>query len=78
MILIDRLYTFIISIFSTKRSALLMMAVVPLFFGLLSVFYGQPSGWDFFNYHVYNGYAFVHGRLDLDLAPAGFQSYFNP
>jgi len=69
---------FTLNLFSTRRSAIFMMILVPVFFGALSVFYGQASGWDFYNYHVYNGYAYIHGRLNMDLAPGGFQSYFNP
>jgi hypothetical protein len=51
---------------------------VPLIFALLSVVLGQDSGWDLRNYHLYNGYAFLNHRLELDLAPAGMQTYFNP
>jgi hypothetical protein len=52
--------------------------LVPLIFAILSIFIGQDSGWDFRNYHLYNGYAFLNHRLDIDLAPAGMQTYFNP
>ncbi len=45
---------------------------------MLSVLAGQESGWDFLNYHVYNAYSFLGDRLNQDLSPAGFQSYFNP
>lgn len=34
--------------------------------------------WDFANYHWYNAYAFLHGRLGFDIAPAQMQTYFNP
>ncbi|WP_407275552.1 hypothetical protein [Halothiobacillus sp. DCM-1] len=74
----ERKANFILGLLDSRRSVLWVMISVPIFFGLLSVFYGQPSGWDFYNYHVYNGYALAHGRLSLDFAPAGFQSYFNP
>ncbi|WP_062605453.1 hypothetical protein [Caballeronia calidae] len=30
------------------------------------------------NYHLYNAFAFLHGKLSIDLAPAGMQNYFNP
>jgi hypothetical protein len=30
----------------------------------------QDVNWDLQNYHFYNGWAFVHGRLGWDLAPA--------
>lgn len=39
---------------------------------------GQDVSGDLFNYHFYNGYALVAGRIDRDLAPAGHVSYFNP
>jgi hypothetical protein len=51
---------------------------VPLLFGLLSVLRGQDANWDLYNYHLYNAYALLRGKLDIDLAPAGAQSYFNP
>jgi len=47
-------------------------------FGLLSVALGQDANWDLKNYHYYNGYAFVHHRLDVDVAPAQLQTYYNP
>ena len=46
--------------------------------GGLSVMLGQDNNWDMHNYHLYNAYAFVTGRLHTDLAPAGMQTYFNP
>ncbi len=52
--------------------------LVPVLFGLLSVWLGADSNWDLFNYHLYNPFAFLHGKLATDLAPAGVQSYFNP
>ena len=39
---------------------------------------GQDANWDLRNYHRYNGYAVLHGRLLQDLAPAQMQSYFSP
>ncbi len=36
------------------------------------------SYWDTRNYHIYNAYAFLNGRVGFDLAPAMMQSYFNP
>lgn len=51
---------------------------VPLLFGLLSVLLGQDDNWDLRNYHWYNPYALLNGRLDADMAPGQWQSYFNP
>ena len=52
--------------------------IVPVLFGLVSVYLGQDENWDLRNYHWYNAHALINGRLDLDMAPAQFQSYFNP
>lgn len=52
--------------------------LVPVGFGILSYVLGQDSSWDLRNYHLYNAYAFLNGRLTVDLAPAQMQSYFNP
>lgn len=63
---------------SGKRALLHASLCVPIAFGLISVWLGTDTNYDFFNYHLYNPYSFLHGRLDVDLAPAGMQSYFNP
>jgi hypothetical protein len=52
--------------------------IVPLLCGLLSLAMGQDDGWDMRNYHLYNVYALLNGRMAVDMSPAGFQSYFNP
>ncbi len=51
---------------------------VPVLSGLLSVLLGLDTNWDIYNYHLYNPFAWLNGKLAIDLAPAGFQSYFNP
>lgn len=52
--------------------------LVPLLFGLLCLKLGQDDNWDLRNYHLYNAYAFLNGKVGLDLAPAQMQTYFNP
>ncbi|MGX5666354.1 hypothetical protein ACWKW9_10320 [Rhizobium daejeonense] len=52
--------------------------IVPIFFGFFSVVLGADTNWDLYNYHVYGPFALLNGKLDIDLAPAGFQGYFNP
>lgn len=47
-------------------------------FGLLSIGVGQDANWDLKNYHLYNAYQLLQGRLGLDLNAAGMQSFFNP
>lgn len=44
----------------------------------LSVALGQDIFWDTLNYHLYNPWAFLHGRYAMDITSAGMQSYFNP
>lgn len=39
---------------------------------------GEDINWDWQNYHEYAGFALVHGRFDVDVAPGGFQSFLNP
>src|SRR5262245_29477979 len=45
---------------------------------ILAVLLGKEMNWDLLNYHFYNGYALLHGRLDLDVAPAQVQTFLNP
>lgn len=52
--------------------------LVPLVFGLYSVWLGADSNWDLLNYHLYNAFAWLNQKWLIDLAPAGVQSYFNP
>lgn len=52
--------------------------LAPLLFGLLSVLLGQDDNWDLRNYHLYNPFAVLHGRIGFDIAPGHWQSYFNP
>lgn len=52
--------------------------LVPLAFGLLSLGLGQDDNWDLHNYHIYNPFALLNGKIGFDLAPAQWQSYFNP
>jgi hypothetical protein len=39
---------------------------------------GQDCNWDLRNYHLYNPHAWLHGRYDIDIAPAQLQSWHNP
>ncbi|SAK71233.1 hypothetical protein AWB76_04438 [Caballeronia temeraria] len=52
--------------------------LVPVLFGLYSLWLGADANWDLFNYHLYNPFAWLNGKLSIDFAPAGMQSFFNP
>jgi hypothetical protein len=54
------------------------LAVVVIGLGGVSLWLGQDMNWDLLNYHYYNGYAFLHDRLDRDIVPAGLQTYQPP
>jgi hypothetical protein len=59
-----------------RQCALLLFLI--LLFGCWSLHLGQDIDWDLKNYHFYNAYAFLHGRMGWDIAPAQMQTYFNP
>ncbi|HVJ62468.1 MAG TPA: glycosyltransferase 87 family protein, partial [Tahibacter sp.] len=49
-----------------------------LAFGLAAFALGQSNNWDLCNYHWYDGWAWLTGRGDADLAAAQLQTWFNP
>lgn len=63
---------------SRPQAPVIASVIVPLMFGFVSMLLGADANWDLYNYHVYNPFALMNGKLSIDLAPAGFQSYFNP
>lgn len=72
---ITLLLSTVIRSLSTYRNAAI---AGPIAFGIISVMLGADTNWDLQNYHLYNAYALLNGKLGTDLAPAGFQTYFNP
>lgn len=68
----------ITTIITHKKAALIISFLVALTFGFWSILVGQDRNWDLLNYHLYNPYAFLNNRIEVDLAPAGVQSYFSP
>lgn len=46
--------------------------------GFASVACGLDVNWDLKNYHYYDAFAFLEGRLAWDVAPAQIQTYHNP
>lgn len=59
------------------RSRWLLPALLALG-AAISISRGQDALWDLKNYHLYNPWAFLHGRLGLDVAASGLQGFFNP
>jgi hypothetical protein len=54
------------------------LAAVILAWGALAVALGKETGWDFRNYHWYDAYAFLNGRMGFDVAVAHHATYYNP
>lgn len=65
---------------SARRQAAVLHLpwLVPPLFGLLALALGLDANWDLRNYHYYNGWALLHGRLGQDLLPAQTPGFFNP
>ena len=55
-----------------------VLAACILAAGAASLLTGLDANWDLKNYHYYNAYAFLNGRLGWDIAPAQIQTYHNP
>ena len=56
---------------------LLAFLALPLF-AIWAILYGKEAGWDFQNYHWYDPYALLTGRLGFDIAVAHHATYYNP
>jgi len=56
----------------------LFLGVVIAFWSVFVVALGKDTSWDFRNYHWYIPYAFLNGRMGLDVAVAHQATYYNP
>jgi hypothetical protein len=63
---------------SEKWLTLAAWFMVPPLFGVLSVMLGQDANWDLRNYHYYNPYSFINGRMDFDALPSQVANFYNP
>ena len=61
-----------------KYSSYTAFFLIVLASGIFAIMMGKDANWDLKNYHYYNGYAFLAGRLEHDIAPAQMQTYLNP
>ena len=62
---------------SLRRAAVVAVALCAAV-GLLSVALGPDNYWDLRYYHLYIPWAYLHDRYLYDVAPAEYQSFFNP
>ena len=63
---------------SAVRLHHLVLLASPVAFGIWSLHLGQDTNWGLRNYHWYTSYALLHGRVGLDEAPAGSQTFYSP
>ncbi|HEY2071254.1 MAG TPA: hypothetical protein VGG48_16980 [Rhizomicrobium sp.] len=56
----------------------LFLAVVTLGWGVFVICLGKDLSWDFRNYHWYIPYAFLNGRMGIDISVAHQATFYNP
>jgi hypothetical protein len=59
----------------TPLLAFASLVAITVICGAWSVIRGQDVNFDQRNYHLYDVWALLHGRIDVDLAPAGIQTF---
>ncbi len=64
--------------FNINKKDIIILLICLITACLLSLSNGADRGFDARNYHIYNPYAFLNNRFNIDIMPAGLQSYFNP
>jgi len=55
-----------------------LLSLTPFLFGLSILWLGQDVSWDLRNYHFYNPFAFLTGRMGYDVAVSHVATYYNP
>src|ERR1700742_4340054 len=63
---------------SLKPQEWLFLAAVMFTWAVFVVALGKDTSWDFRNYHWYIPYAFLNGRMTVDVAVAHMATYYNP
>ncbi len=56
----------------------LFLGLTIAFWAGFVVYLGKDTSWDFRNYHWYIPYAYLHGRMGIDVVVAHQASYYNP
>lgn len=56
----------------------IFLLLAPAAYGLLTLAFGMDANWDLRNYHWYNGYALLTGRIGRDLLAAQMPTFYNP
>ena len=56
----------------------IFLGLTILFWAGFVILMGKDTSWDFRNYHWYNPYQLLNGRMSMDVAVAHLGSYYNP
>ena len=62
----------------TDRIIRVLLLLVPPAMGCMALWLGQDASWDLRNYHFYNPFAFLTGRMGYDIAMGQVATYYNP
>jgi hypothetical protein len=62
----------------SERVIYLLLGLTPVVFGLSILYLGQDISWDLRNYHYYNPFAYLTGRMGHDVAVSHVATYYNP
>jgi len=62
----------------TNQRDIFFFMLLLVFGAVLGAFLQHEWRWDFTNYHYYNAFAFLNGRIAYDIAPASINTFFNP
>src|SRR6185312_16715658 len=62
----------------SRATALGVFAALLCFFCGTAAVWGPDASWDLRNYHLYNAFAALNGKLGYDLAPAQMQTFHWP
>lgn len=60
------------------KSQIVIFLLFLLFGGFLSMALKFELNWDFANYHYYNPWAYLNGRIGKDITVAGVNGFYNP
>ncbi|MBY6261343.1 hypothetical protein EI613_05290 [Azospirillum sp. 412522] len=63
---------------NARLIGLAFLLLAPPAYGLLTLAFGMDANWDLRNYHWYNGYAMLTGRIGRDLLAAQMPTFYNP
>lgn len=65
-------------LFYIKYKDFFILIIFMIIEGIVSIRLGADVSWDTQNYHLYNPFAFLTNRYNLDIMAAGIQTFYSP